>query len=565
MKQIRRVVKPLRFARNTYSSILGASTIPKPYNEPMFNYEKGSPQRDALLAECAKLRSKTTEIPCIVNGKEYYTGKILKQLVPSDHKLVVANVHLADKSLMDEAIKGALKAREQWSEMPLEERAAVFLRAAELLSSKYRMVHNAATMIGQSKTMWQAEIDSAAETVDFLRFNSYFAEELYRQQPINSKGVWNRMEYRALEGFVAAVSPFNFSAIGSNLAGTPAIMGNCVLWKPSKGSVISNWVMYNIYKEAGIPDGVIQFVPSDRNAFQEGVFSSKHFAGINFTGSTAAFIKIWQTIAANLPNYISFPRIVGETGGKNFHLIHTSANLDSAVANTIRGAFEYSGQKCSATSRLYVPKCMWPDFKKKLLSELEHVKVGQPDDPTSFYSAVIDSTAFKNITGYIDRAKQSKSCEIIYGGTYDDSVGYFIQPTVILTTDPHYETMEKEIFGPVLTVFLYDEKDFDGVLKLIDTTSEYALTGSIFATDRAIINKVTKELRNSAGNFYINDKSTGAVVGQQPFGGARTSGTNDKAGSQLILSRWVSVRAIKENFNDLTKFEYPSVDGINRE
>jgi 1-pyrroline-5-carboxylate dehydrogenase len=550
----------LRHQIRSFNALHGISTVPAPFNEPMKDYAPGSPERTALLEECAKVRSQTIEIPTIINGKEYFTGDIMQQVIPSEHGKVIANVHKCTKELMNEAINGALKAREEWAELPLDDRAAVFLRAADLLSSKYRYKSNAATMIGQGKTIWQAEIDSAAETIDFYRFNAYFAQKLYRTQPLNTPISWNRLEYRPLEGFVAAVSPFNFTAIGSNLCATPAQMGNVVLWKPSKGALLSNYVIYQILKEAGLPDGVIQFVPSDRNVFQDSVFSHPDFTGLHFTGSTGTFNKLWQHIGQNISKYKTYPKIVGETGGKNFALVHTSANVEHTVHNLIRGAFEYQGQKCSATARAYIPKKLWPEVKKRLLEELPKIKVGQPDDPKSFLSAVIDSTSFNNIKGFIERAKQTDACEIMYGGKCDDSTGYFIEPTVIVTKDPLSETMRDEIFGPVLTIYVYDEKDEDSVLKLIDNTAIYALTGSIFARDAKFINKATHALRNSAGNFYINDKSTGAVVGQQPFGGARASGTNDKAGSEFIMARWCSIRTIKENLRELEHWGYPSVD-----
>jgi 1-pyrroline-5-carboxylate dehydrogenase len=541
----------------------GIPHIPAPYNEPLRNYEKGSKERHDLLDACKEFKTKTVEIPCIINGKPIFTGKTMKQLMPANHSHVIANVHLASKDMIKEAIEGTLKAREKWGELPYYDRASVFLKAADLLASTWRNKILASTMIGQSKTLWQAEIDAACETIDFLRFNVSYAEKLYTQQPtVHSRGVWNRVEYRPLEGFIAAVSPFNFTAIGANLATTPALLGNGVIWKPSKGAVMSNYIIYEVLKESGLPDGVIQFVPSNRADFAAGVFGDPHLAGLAFTGSTSAFINIWEDIASNLKNMKTFPRISGETGGKNFILLHPSSNLESAINNIIRGAFEYSGQKCSATARAYIPKSVWQKIKDPLLKEVAKLKTGLPDDPSSFLSSVIDETAFNNISGFIERAKKdTATCEILCGGGCDKSKGYFIEPTIILTKNPQSETMTQEIFGPVLTVYVFEDSLIeDEIFKLIDSTSSYALTGSIYGKDRLWLTKAIAKLRNAAGNFYVNDKSTGAVVGQQPFGGARCSGTNDKAGSEMILSRWVSVRTVKENFLDTLTWSYPSVD-----
>lgn len=531
--------------------------LPRIAGEPMKNYAPGSPERQLLADALKQAKQEVVEIPCVVNGKEYYTGNVSTQVMPSNHKHVLARFHKATPEVIKEAIAVSNAAREEWSQMPFNHRAMIFNRAADLFAGKYRYSVNAATMLGTGKTVWQAEIDSAAEVIDFFRLNPKFAEQIYDVQPLlNSPGVWNRLEYRELEGFVLAISPFNFCAIGTNLSTAPALMGNTVLWKPASTSVLSNYRTYQVMLEAGLPPGVISFLPSDGRVIG-GAINDPMFAGLHFTGSTATFNTLWNQIGSNLPKYKSYPRIVGETGGKNFHLIHPSADIDHAVFNTVRAAFEYQGQKCSACSRLYVPESKWPEFKKKLQEVVSTIKVSQPDDFEAFMTAVIDASAFRDHSGFITRAKASPSCEIIAGGTFDDSSGYFVQPTVIVTTDPHYETMETEIFGPVLTVFVYKDSEWKDTLKLIDSTSPYALTGAIFSKDRAALAEAEKALRHSCGNMYLNDKSTGAVVGEQPFGGARMSGTNDKAGSHLNLLRWVSARSIKENTALLKDFKYP--------
>eukprot|EP00341_Mesodinium_pulex_P000272 CAMPEP_0116900414 /NCGR_PEP_ID=MMETSP0467-20121206/8696_1 /TAXON_ID=283647 /ORGANISM="Mesodinium pulex, Strain SPMC105" /LENGTH=555 /DNA_ID=CAMNT_0004573637 /DNA_START=28 /DNA_END=1695 /DNA_ORIENTATION=- len=535
-------------------------TLPPFANEPFLHYPKGSRERARLEAELTKVRSEVIEIPCCVGGEEIFTGDVQEQVVPSDHGHVLARFHKATPEVMQKAIKVSNEARKEWANVPFEHRAMVFKKAADLIADKYRPRIMATTMLGTGKTVWQAEIDAAVESVDFLRLNNKFAEMIYSEQPpLNSANTWNRMRYRELEGFVLAISPFNFCAIGANLVAAPALMGNTVLWKPASTAMLSNYVTYQIYQEAGLPPGVISFVPSD-NEVVGAAITHRDFGGLHFTGSTGVFNTLWRQIGENLDNYKSYPRIVGETGGKNFHLIHSSADVEHAVNNTVRGAFEYQGQKCSATSRLYCPKSLWPEFKDKMLKNISEIHMGQPDDMSTFMTAVIDGKAFKRHVGYIEAAKTSPDCEIIAGGNCDDSKGYFVEPTVIVTTNPEFKTMKEEIFGPVLTVYVYEDSDYEKVFDLIDTASPYALTGSVFARDRTAIVHAEQKLRQNAGNFYINDKSTGAVVGEQPFGGARASGTNDKAGSHLNLLRWVSAQTIKENTVPLTNFKYPHME-----
>ncbi|KAG6811934.1 hypothetical protein H0H92_005163 [Tricholoma furcatifolium] len=547
---------------------LAAFKIPAIDNEPMRAYAPGSPDRKALEAALTEMQQQAPfEVPCIVNGKEAYdvgsmqvkTGKIAKQPMPHDHARHLCAYHEADEATVASAIEGALAAKAEWESMPWNDRAAIFLKAADLASGKYRYKLLASTILGQGKNAWQAEIDAAAEFSDFLRFGVKFVEELYAQQPAkNSPGVWNRVEYRALEGFVLAVSPFNFTAIGGNLPGTPALVGNVVVWKPSPAATYSNYIVHQIFTEAGVPPGVIQFTPGPPAEVVAQAIASPDFAALHFTGSTFIFKKLWKDIAANLDIYKGYPRIVGETGGKNFHIIHKSAEIKNAVNQTIRGAFEYQGQKCSALSRLYVSTSVWnAGFKDQLLSEIAKIKVGSPTDFTNFMGPVIGRPAYEKITGYIQKAKEAGG-EILIGGTGDDSKGYFIQPTVILSKDPKSITLVEEIFGPVLTVFLYEDEDYEKTLDLIDNTTAYALTGAIFASERKALLTATNRLRNAAGNVYYNEKCTGAVVGQQPFGGARASGTNDKAGSIAIFYRFVSARSIKENFIGLEDFSYPS-------
>jgi 1-pyrroline-5-carboxylate dehydrogenase len=528
-----------------------------PVNEPVRSYAPGSAEKKSLKKKLHEMASTEIEIPILIGGKEVRTGDTAKAVCPHDHGHVLATYHQAGAAEVAAAAEAAKKAWREWSEASWEDRAAVFLRAAELLAGPWRDVLNAATMLNQSKTVFQAEIDSACELIDFWRFNPYFMRVLYTDQPISPAGVWNRVEYRPLEGFVFAVSPFNFTSIGGNLAGSPALMGNTVLWKPASTSVLSGYMIMKIFEAAGLPGGVINFLPGKANKIGDPVLDHPDFAGIHFTGSTPVFHGMWKTIGDNISKYRTYPRIVGETGGKNFVLAHPSADVDSYVAALVRGAFEYQGQKCSAGSRAYIPKSLWPKVKERLVDEVGSIKMGDPTDFRNFMAAVIDEPSFKRIMGYIDHAKNSSEAEILAGGKGDGGKGYFIEPTVVQTTSPRFKLMQEEIFGPVLTLFVYDDADLEATLDLVDTTSPYALTGAIFAEDRQAIDHLTRRLRHSSGNFYINDKPTGAVVGQQPFGGARASGTNDKAGSMANLLRWTSQRAIKETFVPPKDFRYP--------
>ncbi|KAK0703750.1 Aldehyde/histidinol dehydrogenase [Lasiosphaeria miniovina] len=548
-------------------STLATFKVPKVVNEPNQHYANGSAQRAGLTAAIETLQKEgALEVPLVIGGKEIKTPSGAKQVNPADHKTVVAEYSLATPQHVTTAIEAALVAKSEWESLPFADRAAVFLKAADLVSSKYRYDLMAATMLGQGKNAWQAEIDAAAELCDFLRFNVQFAEELYAQQPShNSPGVWNRVEYRPLEGFVYAVSPFNFTAIGGNLPAVAALMGNVVVWKPSDFAISSNWLLYNILIEAGLPRNVIQFVPGSPEEVTKAVLSHRQFAALHYTGSTAVFRKLYGQIGAGVAEgrYQSYPRIVGETGGKNFHLIHSSADVENAVAHTVRGAFEYQGQKCSATSRAYVPASIWPQFKSRLIQETEKLKVGDPCDHGNFIGPVIHTASFEKLSGVIDEAKSDKNLELLTGGTYDDTRGFFVHPTIYQAQTPDHKLLSAELFGPILTVYVYDDKKdpvgaFSSVCELIDATSDYALTGSIFASDRAAVRFAEEKLRNSSGNFYINCKSTGAVVGQQPFGGSRASGTNDKSGSINILGRFVSMRSIKEEFNATAQVSYPS-------
>ncbi|KAI0787231.1 delta-1-pyrroline-5-carboxylate dehydrogenase [Irpex lacteus] len=539
---------------------LATFKVPEIQNEPMKSYAPGSEERKALEAAIAELQQTLPfEVPCIVNGKPVKTGKIAKQPLPHDHANHLATYHEADEATVQAAIDGALAAKAEWETLPWSDRAAIFLKAADLVSGKYRYKLLAATILGQGKNAWQAEIDAAAELADFLRFGVKYVEDLYSiQPPRNTAGSWNRTEYRALEGFVFAVSPFNFTAIGGNLCATPALVGNVVVWKPSPAATYSNYIVYKIFEEAGVPAGVIQFVPGPPAEVAAQVISNPNFAALHFTGSTFVFKKLWKDIGANIDNYKSYPRLVGETGGKNFHLVHKSAEVKNAVLQTVRAAFEYQGQKCSALSRLYVSSSVWNNgFKDQLLTEVAKLKVGPQTEWTNFIGPVIGRPAYDKITSYIQKAKEAGG-EILIGGSGDDSKGYYVQPTVILTKDPKSVTLVEEIFGPVLTVFVYEDADYEKTLDLIDTTTQYGLTGAIFSSDRKALLQATNRLRNAAGNVYYNEKCTGAVVGQQPFGGARGSGTNDKAGSMAIFYRFVSARSIKENFVGLEDFLYPS-------
>lgn len=548
-------------------STFAAFKIPKVLNEPNHHYAKGSAQREGLTAALDSFNSQIPlEVPIVVGGKEIKTGSTGRQANPADHKTTVATYHKASPADVSKAIDAALSAKADWESLPFADRAAVFLKAADLIATKYRYDIMAATMAGQGKNAWQAEIDAAAELVDFLRFNVQYAEELYAQQPPhNSAGVWNRVEYRALEGFVYAVSPFNFTAIAGNLPGAPALLGNVVVWKPSDSAIASNWLLYNILLEAGLPRNVIQFVPGDPEEVTRVALAHKSFAALHYTGSTAVFRKLYGAIGEGVAEgrYRSYPRIVGETGGKNFHLLHPSADVDNAAIQTVRGAFEYQGQKCSATSRVYVPASLWPRFSERVTAEVGKLRQGNPIDHSNFLGPVIHEASFKKLSGVIDDAKNDSSLELIAGGSHDGSKGYFIRPTVYRTTDPNHKLLSTELFGPVVVAYVYDDaadpaQAFADACDLVDTTGEYALTGSVFATDRAAVRFAEERLRDSAGNFYINCKSTGAVVGQQPFGGGRASGTNDKAGSANLLSRFVSMRSIKEEFVATTKVEYPS-------
>jgi len=531
--------------------------IPTPFNEPVFSFAPGSPEKKALKKQLEKMLGEEIEIPLIIGGKEVKTGDFADCRCPHDHQHLLGRYHKAGPKELDLAVKEAKKAWKDWSEMSWTSRAAIFLRAAELLATKYRDVLNASTMLGQSKTAHQAEIDAVCELIDFYRFNPYYMSQIYAQQPDSSAETWNYMEYRALEGFIFAVTPFNFTSIAGNLPTSPAMMGNTVLWKPASSAVYSAYFLALLWKEAGLPDGVINFIPGPGRHIGDPVLEKPELAGVHFTGSTSVFQGMWKTISANLMKYKSYPRIVGETGGKDFVFVHASADPQAVVIALVRGAFEYQGQKCSAASRAYIPSNLWPSIRDGLLKEVKTIKMGDVTDFTNFMGAVIDKPAFDSIVEYIEYAKKSKEAEIIQGGAYDGSKGYFIEPTLVEVTDPKHKLMEEEIFGPVLTIFVYPEAKYKETLKVCDSTSPYGLTGSIFANDRAAIDEAFVALRHAAGNFYINDKPTGAVVSQQPFGGARGSGTNDKAGSYLNLLRWVSARAVKENLNPPKDYRYP--------
>ncbi len=536
----------------------GIFKVPQPINEPVKSYAPGSPERAELKAALEKGRSQEVDIPQYIGGEEIFTDKKHKVTPPHDHQHVLGYFHEGDASHVEMAIEAALSAREAWANLAWEQRAAIFLKAADLIAGPYRAEINAATMLGQSKSAYQAEIDAACEFIDFLRFNVQYMTDLYAQQPTSSPGVWNRLEYRPLEGFVFALTPFNFTAIAGNLCTAPALMGNVVVWKPAFTQVYSAKVLMEVFKEAGVPDGVINMILVDGPVAGDIIFKHREFAGIHFTGSTKVFHTIWKTIGDNIANYRSFPRIVGETGGKDFVVAHKSAHAKTLATALVRGAFEYQGQKCSAASRAYIPTNLWEKVKEYMLADLKEIKMGAVEDFSNFINAVIDEKSFDKIAGYIDGAKKDgDAVEIVAGGHYDKSKGYFIEPTVLVAKDPKYVTLCEEIFGPVLTIYIYDPEKFEETLELVDDTSPYALTGSIFAQDRYAVELATKRLVNAAGNFYINDKPTGAVVGQQPFGGARASGTNDKAGSILNLIRWVSARTIKETLDAAKDYKYP--------
>lgn len=529
----------------------------EPSNEPIYSYAPGSPERALLQEELERQYNQVIEIPIIIGGKEIKTNKMGKVVMPCDHGHVLAHYHMVTEKEVKMAIDAAMEAKKSWEQIPWIERASIMMKAAELLSKKYRYILNAATMLGQGKNAYQAEIDSACEAIDFLRFNTFYASQIYAQQPISDNSAINRTEYRPLEGFVYAISPFNFTAIACNLSISPVLMGNVVVWKPATTAVLSNYYLMQLYKEAGLPDGVINFLPGSGATISDTVFASPDFAGVHFTGSTRTFNAFWKTIGENVGNYRTYPKIVGETGGKDFIFAHHSAAVKELAVAIVRGAFEYQGQKCSAASRAYIPKSLWGKTFEYIKEMAQTMKMGCSRDFSNFITAVIDEKAFDSMAGYIDRAKAASDAEIVLGGGYDKSKGYFVEPTIILTTNPQYESMVEEIFGPIITIYLYDDDKYEETLALCDATSPYALTGSIFAQDRYMMHKAFEMLRYSAGNFYLNDKPTGAVVGNQPFGGARASGTNDKAGSALNLYRWISPRTIKETLVPPTCYKYP--------
>ncbi|MBL8989281.1 MAG: L-glutamate gamma-semialdehyde dehydrogenase [Gemmatimonadetes bacterium] len=531
--------------------------IPAPRNEPVLSYAPGSPERDAIKAALKKMSGEVVDIPLIIGGKEVRTGKTHPVVVPHRHSHVLAHVHQADARSLNQAVQAAERAWRDWSSWKFEDRAAVFIRAAELLAGPWRQILNASTMLGQSKTIFQAEIDAACELIDFWRFNVSFAEQLYANQPISSPGVWNRMEYRALEGFVYAITPFNFTAIGGNLAGTPALMGNTVVWKPAGTAALSNYYTMKLLEAAGLPPGVINFVPGDAVMVSERLLGDRKLAGVHFTGSTGVFQTLWRTVGEKIAHYAGYPRLVGETGGKDFVVAHPSADPEALAVALVRGAYEYQGQKCSAASRTYIPQSLWPEVRDRMIAMIKDIKVGDVADFRNFMGAVIDARSFGKLKGYLDQAAKDRGVSILAGGGADDRKGYFVEPTLIQVKDPKYRTMCEELFGPVLTAYVYKDADWRQTLKLVDGTSPYALTGAVFARDRAAVEQARTALRDAAGNFYVNDKPTGAVVGQQPFGGARASGTNDKAGSILNLVRWVSPRAMKETLVPPTDYRYP--------
>ena len=531
--------------------------VPKAVNEPVKSYAPNSPEKAAVLAAYNKMWNETIDVPNYIGNEEIRTGNTRNMSAPHDHQHVVGTYHLAEKKHIEKAIASALEARNKWAKMAWEQRAAIFLKAAELIAGPYRAKINAATMIAQSKTIYQAEIDASCELIDFLRYNVEFMTQIYNDQPKSISDVWNRVEYRPLEGFVYAITPFNFTAIAANLPASAALMGNVVVWKPSDSQVFSAKIIIDVFKEAGVPDGVINVVFGDPVMITDTVLASPDFAGVHYTGSTFVFKEIWKKIGNNIHTYKTYPKIVGETGGKDFIVAHPSANVKQVVTGIARGAFEFQGQKCSAASRAYIPKSLWAAVKSQLITDVKSMKMGSPQDFGNFITAVIHEGSFDKLARYIDQAKKDADAEIIVGGNYDKSKGYFVEPTVIVTTNPKYATMETELFGPVMTIYVYEDAKWNETLALVDETSEYALTGAIFSQDRYAIEEATLALQNSAGNFYINDKPTGAVVGMQPFGGARASGTNDKAGSMQNLLRWVSPRTIKETLVTPEDYRYP--------
>jgi 1-pyrroline-5-carboxylate dehydrogenase len=535
----------------------GFFRVPVAVNEPIKSYAPGTAERNEVLAAYKELWTANTEVPLYINGKEVKTGDTASIRPPHDHQHIVGNYHRGGKKEVQDAISTALEARKKWSQMPWEYRAGIFLKAAELIAGPYRARINAATMINQSKTVYQAEIDAACELIDFIRFNVQYMTEIYAEQPESTSSAWNRFEYRPLEGFVYCISPFNFTAIAGNLPASAALMGNVCLWKPSDHQMLSAQVIIEIFREAGVPDGVINMVNADPVMMTNEVMTHADFAGVHFTGSTAVFKSLWTKVGENINTYKTYPRIVGESGGKDFIVAHSSAIPEQVATAIVRGAFEFQGQKCSAASRAYIPKSMWPDVEKMIRRDVDSFKMGSPEDMSNFITAVIHEGSFDKLAKYIDRAKSDAHAEVVIGGNYDKSKGWFIEPTVIVTTDPKYVTMETELFGPVITIYVYEDHQYTEMLQLVDETSEYALTGAILGQDRYAVIQATKALENCAGNFYINDKCTGAVVGKQPFGGARSSGTNDKAGSKLNLLRWISPRMIKETFVTPTDYRYP--------
>jgi 1-pyrroline-5-carboxylate dehydrogenase len=540
---------------STLAAFGGIRRVPQPVNEPNKTYAPGSAERAELKARLKQMAAERIEIPLVIGGKEVRTGRTAQAVMPHDHKHVLADYHLAGPEHVQQAIAAAAEGRREWGSWPWEDRAAVLLRAAELLATTWRSTINAATMLGQSKTVFQAEIDSASEMIDFWRFNAYFAQELYSQQPISGPGVWNQMEYRPLEGFIYAISPFNFTAIGGNLTTAPALMGNTVVWKPASSAMLSGYYTLKVLEAAGLPPGVINFIPGDPREISNQLLDSPELAGIHFTGSTEVFNGMWKKIGENVGRYRGYPRLVGETGGKDFIVVHPSADPVEVAVAIARGGFEYQGQKCSAASRVYLPRSLWNDVRDRTVAMMKEIKVGDVTDFRNFMGAVIDQKAFTKISGYLDDAK--RNAKIVSGGTATGDEGYFIEPTLIETTDPAYRSLCEEIFGPVVTAYVYPDNEWRETLDVVDRTSPYALTGAVFSRDRVAIREAASALRNSAGNFYINDKPTGAVVGQQPFGGARASGTNDKAGSMLNLVRWVSARTIKETFVPPRDYTYP--------
>ncbi|MDA7794110.1 L-glutamate gamma-semialdehyde dehydrogenase [Flavobacteriales bacterium] len=535
----------------------GVFNVPIATNEPVLSYEKGSSEREELLNTYNEMYASKINVPLYIGGEEITTSNQRNMCPPHDHQHVLGQFSLGDATHVNQAIDSALAARENWAAMPWHQRVSIFLKAAELLAGPFRAKLNAATMLAQSKNVFQAEIDAACELIDFFKFNAEYVTQLYGEQPESAPGMWNRLEHRPLEGFVLAITPFNFTSICANLCAAPAMMGNVVVWKPAATQVYSAKVIMDLFKAAGLPDGVINMLPIDGATLGSVVFEHKDFAGLHFTGSTGVFRNLWKTIGNNIEKYRSYPRIVGETGGKDFIVAHESAVAAEVATGITRGAFEYQGQKCSAASRAYVPSNIWADVKEQVVKDVKSFKMGSPEDPSNFINAVIDEKSFDRISSYIDYVKEQSDAEIIAGGEYDKSKGYFIEPTVVVTTNPKFRTMCEEIFGPVITIYTYEPKDWKATLELVDNTSEYALTGAIFSTDRYAIEEASVALENAAGNFYINDKPTGAVVGQQPFGGARGSGTNDKAGSILNLLRWVSPRTIKETFVPAKDYRYP--------